>query len=50
MSEPFWEHGDLTDIIGDEVGSPLKEFLLHNFELFLEKSPVSKSHFVGVAF
>lgn len=49
MPEPFGEHGDLTYIVGNEVGSPLKEVLWHDFELFLEKSSVSKAHFISVA-
>ena len=50
MSEPLWKHGDLADVVGNEVGSPFKEILLHDFEFVLEKGSISESHFVGVAF
>jgi hypothetical protein len=49
MPEPLGKHGDLADIVGNEVGAPFKEFLLHDFEFVLEKSSVGESHFVGVA-
>lgn len=49
MPEPLGEHGDLADVVGDEVGTPFEEFFLHDFEFVLEKSSVGESHFVGVA-
>jgi len=49
VPEPLGEHGDLGDVVGDEVGTPFKEFFLHDFEFVLEKSSVGESHFIGVA-
>jgi hypothetical protein len=49
MPEPLGKHGDLGDVVGDEVGTPFKEFFLHDFEFVLEKSSVGESHFLGIA-
>lgn len=49
VSEPLWKHGNLADVVCNEIGSPLKEIFLHDFEFVLEEGTISESHFVGVA-